>query len=138
MIEKGYFELENIFSDIKCNEYIITPNHIQFIIENVEENLCVRFNKHYISTENTNKHNAKLNQGEHKASPLRNVIQWFKTIAINEYIQNVKQNHRTPSHKQLWQRNYYEHIIRNANPYLNISNYIINNPSNWNNDIYFN
>ncbi len=37
----------------------------------------------------------------------------------------------------LWQRNYWEHIIRNNKSYQNISEYIINNPLKWDND-YFN
>ncbi|MFT7591672.1 MAG: putative transposase [bacterium] len=32
---------------------------------------------------------------------------------------------------KLWQRNYYEHIIRNGNAHHNISEYIINNPEKW-------
>ncbi|WP_262890332.1 transposase [Pedobacter ghigonis] len=35
---------------------------------------------------------------------------------------------------KVWQRNYYEHIIRDERTYQNISNYIINNPSKWNDD----
>ena len=34
----------------------------------------------------------------------------------------------------IWQRNYYESIIRSERAYRNISNYIMNNPKNWNND----
>ena len=34
----------------------------------------------------------------------------------------------------IWQRNYYEHIIKTEKAYNNISAYIINNPKNWNND----
>jgi putative transposase len=34
----------------------------------------------------------------------------------------------------LWQRNYYEHIIRNESSYQRISEYITNNPINWKND----
>ena len=33
--------------------------------------------------------------------------------------------------KSIWQRNYYEHIIRDERAYKNISNYIINNPKKW-------
>ena len=36
--------------------------------------------------------------------------------------------------KIYWQRNYYEHIIRNEKEYLAICNYIINNPLNWKED----
>ena len=35
---------------------------------------------------------------------------------------------------KLWQRNYYEHIIRDEQSYFAISKYIINNPIKWNND----
>ena len=39
---------------------------------------------------------------------------------------------------KLWQRNYYEHIIRNEQAYENISNYIINNPAKWAEDKFYN
>ena len=34
----------------------------------------------------------------------------------------------------VWQRNYYEHIIRNAKSYENIAEYIITNPARWQDD----
>ena len=36
----------------------------------------------------------------------------------------------------IWQRNYYEHIIRNEKAYQNIRNYIIKNPANWKKDTF--
>jgi putative transposase len=36
--------------------------------------------------------------------------------------------------RRIWQRNYYEHIIRDEQSYHRISDYIINNPSKWNDD----
>ena len=38
---------------------------------------------------------------------------------------------------KIWQRNYYEHIIRNEKEYLEILKYIEENPYKWNNDKYF-
>jgi len=35
---------------------------------------------------------------------------------------------------KIWQRNYYEHIIRNEESYQRIKEYIINNPQNWGKD----
>ena len=37
----------------------------------------------------------------------------------------------------IWQRNYYEHIIRNEKEYLEIKEYIIRNPVKWEKDEYF-
>ena len=38
---------------------------------------------------------------------------------------------------QIWQRNYYENIIRNEKEYLKVIEYIINNPYKWENDKYY-
>jgi len=42
-----------------------------------------------------------------------------------------------PMMGKLWQRNFYEHIIRNEKSYQTISNYIINNPANWKEDKFY-
>lgn len=125
MVEHWYYELQNKFHDIKCHAMVAMPNHFHCIVENVGmvsagAGLCVCPD---ISGEH-----ALL--GEYIGSPLLNVIQWFKTMTTNHYIRGVKQNNWTPFDGKLWQRNYYEHIIRNDESYQRISEYIINNPAN--------
>ena len=81
--------------------------------------------------------------GEHagspqrSGSPLHRVVQWFKTMTTNEYIRGVKNRGWRPFNGKLWQRNYWEHIIRNEKSYQNISEYIIKNPINWKSDKLF-
>ncbi|MFV0501013.1 MAG: hypothetical protein ACK5MH_05410 [Bacteroidales bacterium] len=70
-------------------------------------------------------------------SLLRGIIQWFKTMTTNEYIRGVKQLGWDAFDGKLWQRNYYEHIIRNETSYLRIVEYINNNPANWKEDKMF-
>ena len=36
-----------------------------------------------------------------------------------------------------WQRNFYEHIIRDEKSHVNMSEYIINNPVTWREDRYY-
>lgn len=36
--------------------------------------------------------------------------------------------------RDVWQRNYYENIIRNEEAYTTISNYISTNPAKWDSD----
>ena len=117
IITKWLLELENKFNDIKIDEYIIMPNHIHFIIK--------RTGDHTGST------------GDHTGSPLRDIIGWFKTMTTNEYIAGVKSGKFIPFKGRLWQRNYYEHIIRNYDDYINISEYIQNNPLKWEYDKLF-
>ncbi|MGC8826365.1 MAG: hypothetical protein ACP5TV_05090 [Anaerolineae bacterium] len=51
-----------------------------------------------------------------------------------EYIRSVKQGLWPPFHKRLWQRNYYERIIRNERELAAIQQYIRDNPANWKSD----
>lgn len=144
MVDKWFYELENKFHDIKCHEMVIMPNHIHFIVENigltVGANLCVRPNNNIRPNENicpNQNECGNLSEGEHIGSPLREVVQWFKTMTTNEYIRGVKQLGWDVFDGKLWQRNYYEHIIRNETSYLRIVEYINNNPSNWKEDKMF-
>ncbi len=54
------------------------------------------------------------------------IIQNFSSITTRK----INQIRRTPGLK-IWQRGYYEHIIRNEKEYYAISKYIINNPIKW-------
>ncbi|MEA4983013.1 MAG: transposase [Paludibacter sp.] len=58
----------------------------------------------------------------------------FQSIVTVEYIRGVKTQGWQPFNGKLWQRNYWEHIVRDEQSYQRISDYIINNPSNWSED----
>jgi REP element-mobilizing transposase RayT len=68
------------------------------------------------------------------APTVGNIVGAFQSIVTVNYIRGVK-NHKWPSFNgKLWQRNYWEHIIRDENSYCRISDYILNNPANWHKD----
>ncbi len=68
------------------------------------------------------------------APTLGNIIGAFKSITTHKYIQGVDEFTWPAFYRRLWQRNYYEHIIRNLADYERIASYIINNPVNWDKD----
>ena len=70
-------------------------------------------------------------------SPLSAVVGWFKTMSTNEYIRGVKQLGWPPFDRKLWQRNYYEHIIRDDQSLCEIAYYITNNPARWSDDKFY-
>ena len=121
MIEKWMGVLESKFPDIHCEPYIVMPNHVHLNIHNVGADPCVC----------PDKTGEQTGQGEHAGSPLPRVVQWFKTMTTNEYIRGVKQNHFPEFSGRLWQRNYYEHIIRNDEKLNRIREHIIYNHEKW-------
>jgi len=142
MDEHWYYELENKFNDIKCHEMVVMPNHIHFIVETVGADLRVCPNEPItpitpvtpFQTGQTGQTGETGETGEHAGSPLPTIVQWFKTMTTNEYIRGVKNFNWKRFDGKLWQRNYWEHIVRNENEYQRISQYIINNPQKWVND----
>jgi REP element-mobilizing transposase RayT len=56
------------------------------------------------------------------------IVQNFKSISTR------KINFLCGDRLKIWQRNYYEHIIRNENSYQKIRQYILDNPRNWEQD----
>ena len=110
MVERWYYELENKYQDLKCNEMVIMPNHIHFIIENTNIN------------------------SKRVGPSLIEIVQWFKTMSTNEYIRGVKQLGWPRFDGKLWQRSYWDHIIRDQKTYKNICEYIYCNPMNWKDD----
>ena len=70
-------------------------------------------------------------QGAHAGAPLPEIVQWFKTMTTNEYMRSVKSLGWPAFPGKLWQRNYYEHIIRNEAELDRIRIYIADNPCRW-------
>ncbi len=62
---------------------------------------------------------------------LQDAMRFFKTMTTNEYIKAVKNDLLPPFHKKLWQKSYYDHIIRNEEDYNETYEYIENNPKKW-------
>ena len=52
-------------------------------------------------------------------------------MTTNEYIRGVKQLGWAPFPGKLWQRNYYEHVIRSEKALAAIRQYIADNPLRW-------
>ncbi len=63
------------------------------------------------------------------------IVGAYKSLVANKCLNLFKI--RNESMGKLWQRNYYEHIIRNETSYQTISDYIINNPDKWIDDKFF-
>ncbi len=93
------------YPNIQIPHFVMMPNHIHLIVQ-LYDHEC-----------------------------LSDIIRWFKGYTTVLYIRGARANLWTRFNKRLWQRNYYEHIIRNQHSYEYIANYIIMNPSRWDKDL---
>jgi REP element-mobilizing transposase RayT len=83
-----------------------------------------------ISNDKFGLHNKKY------GASIGDVMDWFKTMTTNEYIRGVKNKNWQRYNGKLWQRNYYDHIIRDLQEDARVSAYIMENPASWDNDTF--
>jgi REP element-mobilizing transposase RayT len=62
---------------------------------------------------------------------LGEVVAAFKSATTVHYIRGVKTSAWLPFRQRLWQRNYYEHVVRNEKALDRIRRYIDENPACW-------
>ena len=144
LIEKQWLGLTSRFQQIKIDEFVIMPNHFHAIVEFSSECVTRRGNPLWLPSPLSLSSPLPLPQptphsDSHPISSptLGDVIGTFKSLSTNAYIQQVKQNNWPRFDKYFWQRNYYEHIIRNEASHLKISQYIQDNPLKWQEDKYY-
>jgi REP element-mobilizing transposase RayT len=126
MVERWWGELPNKFPSIELDACVVMPNHFHGIIvlTDVGGDLCV--------APGGDVHESGQTRRSAPTRPtLPQIVQWFKTMTASEYIRGVKQNSWPAFDKHFWQRNYYEHIVRDGPDLTNIRSYITNNPLQW-------
>jgi len=65
---------------------------------------------------------------------LSRIVQWFKSMTTNDYVRRVKQDGWPPFPGRLWQRSYYDRVVRDGDELLAWRMYISANPLNWETD----
>jgi len=115
---------------------IIDENGYSMINENDQPTIDENGNRIDIEYVHPNDEKYGLHNKKYNVA-IGDVVDWFKTMTTNEYIRGVKQYGWKRFDGKLWQRNYYEHIIRSTEEYERIAGYITDNPAKWQDDRFF-
>ena len=97
-------EIPDKFDGTAVEKYVIMPDHVHMIVT--------------IS-------------GTSAANVLPEIMRFFKTATTNDYIRAVRAGQAPPFDGRLWQRSYYDHVIRGREDRDEIWAYIENNPAKW-------
>jgi REP element-mobilizing transposase RayT len=142
MVETEWLNLKTRFPNIELHEYVVMPNHFHGILEIVGAALVAAQSAQSAlvaaqSAQSQTEKDKGQPQGIAPTKTVGDMMDAFKSITTVEYIRGVKNSGWQPFDGKLWQRNYYEHIIRNEKSYETISEYILNNPAKWQDDKFY-
>ena len=109
MVERTFLETIRQYDGVDSPIYVIMPNHFHAIII--------------------------ISRADMESAPtVSEMIQSFKRYSTEEYKKMLKNGILPPFDKQIWQRSFYDHIIRNRDDYSGICRYICENPLRWYHD----
>ena len=114
-VDEGINYINNNYTGVAVDKYVIMPNHIHLIIE--------------------------INDDDNNRAVREPPLQYHRSVIdkmVGFFKMNVsKKIHITYSDK-IWQRSYHDHIIRGENDYQKIWEYIDTNPLKWELDCFYN
>ena len=134
MVEGVWLGLVNRFPGVALDEYVVMPDHFHGIL-NVGATLVV--------ARKTNGATARagigrirtagdlMRAGTRPAPTISAMVGTFKSATTVAYGRLARRGLAHPFTNKLWQRGYYDRIIRNRDELNRIREYIVSNPSNW-------
>jgi REP element-mobilizing transposase RayT len=121
-----WFEIEKHRPNVELDAFVVMPNHVHGIVflKNADDvgecSTKTRRARHAVPLQ-------KERFGKPTKGSIPTIIRAYKS-AVSKMI------HQLGYDRTVWQRNYYEHIIRDELEHQRIYSYIENNPFDWNND----
>ena len=109
MVAVWWRKLEERFANVELDAWIVMPDHLHGVIVLHEG----------------------LGDPASNRRTLSRMVQWFKTMTTNAYIRGVDENQWEPFSGRLWQRSYFERIVRHEAELNAIRQYIEENPQRW-------
>ncbi len=105
-------EIKNHYPAVTVDHFVIMPNHVHLLLQ-IHTNKAHQSDKPFAMPSDSNNQTVKV---------LPKV-----SIIIQQMKGSVSKQIGTP----IWQKGFYDHIIRSINDYNEIWNYIDNNPKQW-------
>lgn len=135
IVYRTWIEIPAHYPYVELDTFCVMPNHFHGIIILKDDCRGGSANKESVPEIATSGKKFLANNAQtrpyprHKRHGLSEIVRWFKSFSARR-INAI----RKISGVSVWQRNYYEHIIRDERDYANIFDYIQTNPLNWETD----
>lgn len=133
IIELTWFDLTNHNTNILLDYFMIMPNHVHGIvmIMNNEKSVVGAGSKPALIKINSVDIGMDFKGAGLEPAPtgLTEIVRQFKTFSAKR----INKLRNTPANP-VWQRNFYDHIIRSEQGLTRIREYMINNPIKWDSD----
>ena len=138
MVQQVWQDLPDRYSGINMDEFIIMPNHIHGVINIVQPVGASLVGAQEDQPKAVSGEIQPRDRATTRVAPtqdsryaLGDVVGAFKSLTTVEYVRGVKSLGWPQFSGKLWQRNYFEHVVRSEESLTKIRQYIRDNPLRW-------
>ena len=135
MVAETWLQLPQHYPAIQTDAFVVMPNHVHGIMILADEDLhhppCVGGQAWEPAPTSGHPNPAPVNSESAPALGLSDVVHRFKTLTTYRFFELQHDRSTRPAGLRLWQRNYFEHVIRDYDSLQRIREYIANNPVAW-------
>ena len=132
MIESVWHGLPEHYPGVIVNAFVVMPNHIHavVILVGAGASACPDGSEEPQGVADR----PGQPQGVAPTLSLPDVVHRLKSLTTARYRREIRESGWQPFAGRLWQRNYYEHVIRDEDDLNRIRQYIAENPLRWDHD----
>jgi REP element-mobilizing transposase RayT len=112
IVEQVWADLPGHYFNVQCDAFVVMPNHVHGVI-GLDESIV----------------GAGFKPAPTRRHGVPEIVRALKTFSARR-INEMRHSPGAP----VWQRNYYEHVIRGDGELLRVREYIVNNPLDWDED----
>jgi len=119
MVASMWAELPHHYPAVQTDAFVIMPNHVHGIL--------------ILTDGHPDIHPPEDGQAWEPAPTigLSDIVHRFKSLTTRRFAPLEHDSARGPVRRHLWQRNFYEHVIRDDDSLQRIREYVVNNPLSW-------
>ncbi len=133
MVRSVWDRIPDRFPSIELDEFAVMPNHVHGIV--VIHKSPVGASLVGAPGDGGNAGSIDRQRENARVAPaLGDVVGAYKSLTTVEYARRVDEDRWEPFNGRLWQRNYYEHVIRNDEEWNRVREYVLCNPMRWETD----
>ncbi len=143
MVQGFWYEIPKHFPHVALGEFVVMPNHIHgiLVLNNIDKPLkmvdsftsveTLQCNVSTLPPPSQKQKSTFYQQISPKSGSIATIIRSFKSICSKHIHKDF------PDKPFAWQERFWDNIIKDETAFITISNYIIDNPKDWQKDKFY-
>lgn len=139
MMRQKWLEMQRYYPGISTEALCVMPNHLHAIVRltGEKEPIWLPGTPRGAFPTGESATAAGTPRGAFPTLGIPEYMDRYKSLTTRLYINGVRKGNYLPFYEKVWQKSYYDHVVRDEYEYRRIFCYIKTNPKRWKHDLFY-